>query len=222
MIYKLEAFTYEGSIICQNLDTEEPWLAREMYFRSLEAAEGEICRIVTSEDIDDSILKDFVLWMFRITPIPIGKDLVDSAYIPTEKTYLANGQFFSQSPILYGHARKYRGRKPEDCAFKVGDIVMVDRGLDEPVSFAIIAAQPPTPEFCKEHPANYCGWDDSYLTLTGDGPYIECHEHPQVSRVLPLTVEIPEEKVASLKLGLEQYLKEDHPLEDELWNQVYY
>ena len=221
MIYKLEAFTYEGSIICKNLDTEEPRLAREMYFRSLEAAEEEIRRIARSEDIDDSILKEFCLWMFRITPIPIGKNLVDFAYISTERTYLADGTFFSESPILYGRARKYRGRKQEDCAFKIGDIVMVDNGVDEPVSFAIIAALPPTPEFCKEHPANYCGWDDSYLTLTGDGPYIECHEHPQVSRVLPLTVEIPEEKVASLKRGLEQYLKEDHPLEDELWNQVY-
>ena len=47
-------------------------------------------------------------------------------------------------------------------------------------------------EFCKKHPAEYCGWDDSYLTLTGHGPYIECHEHPQVSQVLPLTVELPE------------------------------
>lgn len=217
MIYKLEVFTYEGSIICQNLDTETPWLAKEMYFRSLDAAEGEIRRIVTSEDIDDSILNDFGLWMFRITPIPIGKDIVASAYIPTEKTYLANGQFFSQSPIMYGHARKYNGRKPEDCAFKVGDIVMVDRGMDKPVSFAIIASQPPTPEFCKEHPAEYCGWDDSYLTLNGDGPYIECHEHPLVSRVLPLAVELPEEKVAALKRGLNQYLQEDH-IEDESWD----
>lgn len=222
MIYKLEAFLYEGSIICQNLETEEPWLAREMYFRALEAAEEEIRRIVTSEDIDDSILKDFGLWMFRITPILLGKNLMDTAYIPTERTYLANGQFFSQSPIVYGRARKYCGRKLEDCAFKVGDIVMVDRGVDEPVSFAIIAALPPTPTFCKEHPAEYYGWDDSYLTLTGDGPYIECHEHPQVSRVLPLTVELPDEKVAALKRGLEQYIKDNHSIEDELWDQVYY
>ena len=213
MIYKLEAFTYEGSIICQNLDTEDPWLAREMYFRSLESAEREIRRIVTSEDIDDSILKDFGLWMFKITPIPIGKNLADSGYVPTERTYLANGQFFSQSPIMYGRARKYHGRKSEDCAFKVGDIVMVDRGEDEPVSFAIIAALPPTPEFCKAHRAEYCGWDDSYLTLTGDGPYVECHEHPQVSRVLPLTVELPDEKVTELKRGLEMFLDEEKRME---------
>ena len=221
MIYKLEVFTYESNIICRNVETEVPWLAREMYFRSLEAAEGEIRRIVTSEDIDDSIIKDFGLWMFRITPIPIGKDLVDPTYIPTERTYLTNGQFFTQSPIMYGRARKYYGRKPEDCAFKLGDIVMVDRGVDEPVSFAIIAALPPTPAFCKDHPAEYCSWDDSYLTLTGDGPYIECHEHPQVSRVLPLTVELPDEKVEALKRGLERYQMEEHPLEDEFWNKVY-
>ena len=55
-----------------------------------------------------------------------------------------------------------------------------------------------------------------------DGPYIECHEHPQVSRVFPLTIEIPEEKVAALKRGLKQFLKEDHPKEDELWNLVYH
>lgn len=86
---------------------------------------------------------------------------------------------------------------------------MVFRGEENPVSFEIVAAQPPTPEYSKEHPGFYNGWDDAYLTLKGDGPDMDCRSHPQVTQVLPLSVKLPEEKIFELKRGLEKYLAED-------------
>ena len=208
--YKLEAFTYEGSIVQENLDTETPWRAREYYYKTLEAAESEIRRLLQEDDL----LVEY-LWFFVITVIPFGRDLYYDHVLCYNRIYLSNGNLFTQSPVLYGRSRKYRGRNPEDCAFKQGDIVMVFRGEDSPVSFEIVAAQPPTPEFCKEHPASYSGWDDSYLTIRGDGPYMNNHDHPQVTQVLPLSVELPEEKIVELKRGLGRYLSDDRDKDED-------
>ena len=105
---------------------------------------------------------------------------------------------------------RFYGRRPEDCAFKVGDIVVVREGDKWPDYVAIVAALPPSPEFVKSHPAVYDEMDDSYLVLTGDGPYIECHQHPHVSKVFPLAEDLSEETLAALRRGLEQFMKEDN------------
>lgn len=202
--YKLVAFTYEGSIVMENLDTETPWRAREYYYRSLESAEAEIRRMLQ----DDYLLSDHV-WFFMITEIPFCRNPYYDNEMFHERIYLSDGELFAQSPAMYGRSRKFHGRNPEDCAFQQGDIVMVFRGEENPVSFEIVAAQPPTPEYCKEHPGFYNGWDDAYLTLKGDGPDMDCRSHPQVTQVLPLSVKLPEEKIFELKRGLEKYLAED-------------
>lgn len=192
-----------------NLETETPWRAREYYFRSIASAEAEIRRMLQ----EDGLLAEYV-WFFMITEIPFGRDLYYDHILCEERIYLSNGDFFAQSPALYGRSRRFKGRDPEDCAFKQGDIVMVFRGEDNVVSFEIVVSQPPTPAFCKEHPASYNGWDDSYLTLNGDGPYMDCHSHPQVTQVLPLSIELPQEKIDELKRGLELYLREDREKEE--------
>lgn len=74
----------------------------------------------------------------------------------------------------------------------------------------IVAALPPSPEFVASHPAVYDEMDDSYLVLTGSGPYIECHQHPHTNDVHPLNVELSEEQVAALHRGLEQFMAEEN------------
>ena len=105
--------------------------------------------------------------------------------------------------------RPFYGRKPEDCAFKVGDIVLVRGGC--PDYFAIVAALPPSPEYVNSHPAAYCEIDDSYLVLTGDGPFIECHRHPHVSLVFPADEgQLTKETLAALRRGLRRFQDEDN------------
>lgn len=104
---------------------------------------------------------------------------------------------------------KFKGRKPEECEFKIGDIVMVEGHHGFSGYVGIVAALPPSPEFVASHPAVYDEMDDSYLVLTGDGPYIECHQHPHTNDVHPLNVELSEEQVAALHRGLEQFMAEE-------------
>lgn len=216
-MYKLEAFTYEGSPQLKNLDTETPYRAREYYYRTLDSAEAEIQRILSSDDPMDELLVEYV-WFFLITEIPIGKDLYNHDITCPERVYLKDGKLLSEYPMLYGQSRTFRGRKPEDCTFKQGDIVMVYHGEDIPPSFSIVAELPPSPEFCRLHPARYTARDDAYLTLHGDGPYIESHEHPCVTQLLPLCIDLPEEKIDELYRALERYQSED--IHEDLCNYI--
>ena len=105
----------------------------------------------------------------------------------------------------------FKGRKPNECKFKVGDIVMVAGCCGSPDYVGIVAALPPSPEFIARHPAVYDEMDDSYLVLTGDGPYIENHQHPHVNDVHPLNDELSEDQLAVLRRGLEQFMVDEKP-----------
>ena len=195
MFYKLEAFTYEGCPVIGNLDTETPYKEKEFFFTTLAEAEAEIGRQIQSAQ-----RYLYFLWFFRITCLPLGLDVESYGVAREERIYLRNGKLYAKWPMYDGHRTGFAGRRAKDCCFSVGTQVMVFNGVTQPPSFGIVAELPPTPEACAANPGKYDVWDDSYTVLDGEGCL-----HPYVSRTLPMSLALPDERVAHLMSERTEY-----------------
>ncbi len=195
MFYKLEAFTYEGCPVIGNLDTETPYKEKEFFFNTLAEAEAEM-----NKQIHSGERYLYFLWFFRITSLPLGLDIESYGVARTERIYLRNGTLYAKWPMYDGHNAGFAGRKASDCHFSVGTLVMVFNGVTQPPSFGIVAELPPSPEACSANPGKYDVWDDSYTVLDGEGCL-----HPYISRTLPLSFALPDERVAHLMSELTEY-----------------
>lgn len=209
-IFRLEAFVVDDGF--QELDltgiTEQGKIA-EFYLESMKEAEDKISQLlVTSES--ERLWSPENIVCFRVTRIPVGINLHGDVEPFYERLYTSDGRFFSEGPIHYDGSRVFCGRRQEDCAFKIGDIVMVDYGVNQGLGMAIIASLPITQEKCKSHPIGFVDdYDDRYTILNGDGSYIECHNHIEVTRVLPLPFEPSMHQRTILINGLKKYLYEE-------------
>lgn len=112
---------------------------------------------------------------------------------------------------------EYKGRAPEDCHFKEGEIVEIMN--NETVTLGIVLQQPPTPaqiEIIRKklretsHPEYIIdGSEDRYITLSGtfkeDGnsAYMHCRRGPLASTLLPPSMPVP----TKLKKQLQELLK---------------
>lgn len=209
-IFWLEAFVVDDGFreLKQTGRTEQSRIA-EFYLESVKEAEEKISQLLaTPENERFWSLEDIVC--FRVTSIPVGINLHGDVGPLYERLYTSDGRFFSEGPIHYGGSQIFCGRRKEDCAFKVGDIVMVDHGASRGLGIAIIASLPVSQEKCKSHPiCNIDDFDDRYTVLDGDGSYMDCHYHLEVTRVLPLPFEPSMQQRTILNAGLNKYLCED-------------
>ena len=118
---------------------------------------------------------------------------------------------------------EYKGRAPEDCHFKEGDMVeMID---DETVTLGIVLKQPPTPAKVKKvrkklremgMPENTIdGSEDRYIILVdslkndGKTTYMHCSRGPLASSLLPPSMPVPTKLRERLQELLERVKKEE-------------
>lgn len=118
---------------------------------------------------------------------------------------------------------EYKGRAPEDCHFKEGDMVeMID---DETVTLGIVLKQPPTPAKVEKvrkklremgMPENTIdGSEDRYIILVdslkndGKTTYMHCSRGPLASSLLPPSMPVPTKLRERLQELLERVKKEE-------------
>lgn len=118
---------------------------------------------------------------------------------------------------------EYKGRAPEDCHFKEGDMVeMID---DETVTLGIVLKQPPTPAKVEKvrkklrergMPENTIdGSEDRYIILVdslkndGETTYMHCSRGPLASSLLPPSMPVPTKLRERLQELLERVKKEE-------------
>lgn len=118
---------------------------------------------------------------------------------------------------------EYKGRAPEDCHFKEGDMVeIID---DETVTLGIVLKQPPTPAKVKKvrkklremgMPENTIdGSEDRYIILVdslkndGETTYMHCSRGPLASSLLPPSMPVPTKLRERLQELLERVKKEE-------------
>lgn len=140
--------------------------------------------------------------------------------------FLPNGTLFSHTfpgDEEIERSIEYKGRSPEDCHFKEGDIVeMID---DETVTLGIVLKPPPTPAKVKKArkklremgmPENTIdGSEDRYIILVdslkndGKTTYMHCSRGPLASSLLPPSMPVPTKLRERLQELLERVKKEE-------------
>jgi len=159
----------------------------EMYFKELSKAEAMIAEL--AEDNDDG----YCFYLFD-TPTNVRCYPRSGQCI---RSYTSSGKLMAESKVSFiedidGNLELYRGREPEDCRFKPGDLVEVCRG--ERVTLEVVCTQPLSKECIASllkdkdnlgaHP-DYT--DDCYMTMNIDG----VHDHPSVVDCFPPRFPVP-------------------------------
>lgn len=237
VLYKLIAIYYENKRYARYPRFK---VFRETYgyFHKLEEAEELMRKQVAKHKknwTDDDYVYHYYGWM--ICEIPFNQKVFSIYDTQRTRTYLDDGTFFTETKVsrmrstdkscyhCHGY-EPFKGRREDECRFRVGDLVEVYEG--DTVTLQIVYSTPPTPERAeqvyqnvrndllqrgKEIEDDESCWtldytDDSYVTLDGDDGYMENHNHWSAIRLFPVRRKVSDRLREKLERGLKKVQSE--------------